>query len=209
VRRYIERGLEPRAYSPRQPRPTLLDPFTGYLRERVKAYPGLTGSRLLRELKERESAGGYAAVTNFLRDVRPRVHPGFEVRFETAPGEQGQMDFAQFKVVFTDEPTTPRIVWLFSMVLGYSRLIWCRFVMHQDLATVLRCHVAAFEAFGGAPRELLYDRMKAAVIGEGERDNGIIYNRALIDLARPDNYCGKILPCLVDILVIAVCPVIA
>jgi len=52
VRRYIERGLEPPAYGPRQPRPTLLDPFTGYLRERVKAYPALTGSRLLRELKE-------------------------------------------------------------------------------------------------------------------------------------------------------------
>ena len=30
----------------------MLDPFTAYLRERVKAYPGLTGARLLRELKE-------------------------------------------------------------------------------------------------------------------------------------------------------------
>ena len=85
--------------------------------------------------------------------------------------------------MFADEPTTPRIVWLFSMVLGFSRLIWARFVMHQDLPTVLRCHVAAFEALGGAPRELLYDRMKTAVIRDGERD-GIIYNRALIDLAR-------------------------
>ena len=85
--------------------------------------------------------------------------------------------------MFTDEPTTPRIVWLFSMVLGYSRLIWARFVMHQDLPTVLRCHVAAFEAIGGAPREMLYDRMKTAVIGDGEHD-GIVYNRALIDLAR-------------------------
>ena len=46
-----------------------------------------------------------------------------------------------------------RIVWLFSMVLGYSRLIWARFVMHQDLQSVLRCHIAALEAFGGAPRE--------------------------------------------------------
>ena len=53
VRRYIERGLEPPAYGPRQPRPMLLDPFSGYLRERVTAYPGLSGARLLRELKER------------------------------------------------------------------------------------------------------------------------------------------------------------
>jgi transposase len=183
VRRYIERGLEPPSYGPRRPRPTLLDPFTSYLRERVKAYPGLTASRLLRELKDLGYQGSYTAVTDLLRDVRPPAEPGFEVRFETAPGEQGQVDFAQFQVVFTDEPTTPRIVWLFSMVLGYSRLMWARFVVHQDLATVLRCHAAAFEAFGGAPRELLYDRMKTVVTGEGDR-GGIIYNRALIDLAR-------------------------
>jgi len=183
VRKYIERGLEAPAYGPRKPRATVIDPFASYLRERVKAYPGLTGSRLLRELRDRGYAGGYTAVTDFLRDVRPPANPGFEVRFETPPGEQAQVDFAQFHVVFTDEPMTPRIIWLFSMVLGHRRLIWARFVMHQNLPTVLRCHIAAFEAIGGAPREVLYDRMKTAVIGEGQTE-GIIYNRALIDLAR-------------------------
>jgi transposase len=183
VRRYIERGLEPPAYGPRRPRPTLLDSFAGYLRERVNTYPALTGTRLLRELRERGYRGGYTAVTDFLREVRPASDPRSEVRFETAPGEQGQVDFARFQVVFADAPTTSRVVWLFSMVLGYSRLVWARFVVHQDLATVLRCHVAAFEALGGAPRELLYDRMKTAVLGERD-PGGIVYNRALIDLAR-------------------------
>lgn len=84
---------------------------------------------------------------------------------------------------FTDEPTTPRIVWLFSLVLGFSRLIWARFVVHQDLPAVLRCHASALEALGGVPREILYDRMKTAVIGEGEA-GGIVYNRSLVDLAR-------------------------
>jgi len=92
-------------------------------------------------------------VTDFLRDVPPPAIQGFEVRFETPSGEQAQVDFAQLHVVFTDEPTTPRIVWLFSMVLGHSRLIWARFVMRQNLPAVLRCHVAAFEAIGGMPRE--------------------------------------------------------
>jgi hypothetical protein len=67
--------------------------------------------------------------------------------------------------VFTDEPGAKRIVWLFSMVLGYSRLIWAHFVVHQDMQSVLRCHISALEAIGGAPREILYDRMKTAVIG--------------------------------------------
>ena len=183
VRKYIQRGLEAPAYGPRKPRQTVIDPFTGYLRERVSAFPGLTGSRLFREIKEHGYAGGYTAVTDFLREIRPTPSSSFEVRFETAPGLQAQVDFAQFQVVFTDEPTTPRIVWLFSLVLGYSRLIWARFVLHQDLATVLRCHVAAFEALGGVPHEVLYDRMKTVVTGEAG-SGGIIYNRALIDLAR-------------------------
>jgi transposase len=183
VRKYIARGLEAPAYGPRLPRRTVIDPFAGYLRERVTAFPGLSGRRLFRELKDRGYEGGYTAVTDFLRDIRPASQPGYEVRFETAPGEQAQVDFAQFHVVFADEPMTPRIIWLFSMVLGYSRLIWARFVMHQDLPAVLRCHSAAFEAIGGVPREILYDRMKTAVTGEGDAD-GIVYNRSLIDLAR-------------------------
>lgn len=120
VRKYIERGLEAPVYGPRKPRATVIDPFASYLRERVKAYPGLTGSRLFRELRERGYKGGYTAVTDFLRDVRPPASQGFEVRFETPPGEPTQVDFAQFHVIFTDEPMTPRIVWLFSMVLGHS-----------------------------------------------------------------------------------------
>ena len=71
VRRYIERGLEPPRYGPRKPRPRLLDPFTTYQRERVTAWPGLTGSRLLRELRELGYTGGYTAVTDYLRDIRP------------------------------------------------------------------------------------------------------------------------------------------
>jgi transposase len=34
-------------------------------------------------------------VTDFLREVRPRPAAPFEVRFETPPGEQAQVDFAQ------------------------------------------------------------------------------------------------------------------
>ena len=182
VRRYIERGLEPPAYGPRKPRARRLTPFENYLRQRVVAYPGLTASRLLREIREQGYGGGYTAVTDFLRQARPPPATPFETRFETPPGDQAQVDFAEFQVIFTDEPDALRKVWLFSLVLGSSRLIWARFVAHQDLQTVLRCHMAAFAALGGVTREILYDRMKTAVIGED--DNGhIVYNRALIDFA--------------------------
>jgi transposase len=182
VRKCIARGLEPPVYGPRKPRKRLIDPFVPYLRERAVAYPGLTGRRLWREIRERGYDGGYTAVTDVLRHIRPAALPAFEVRFETPPGVQAQVDFAQFQLQFTDEPTITRIVWLFSFVLGFSRLTWARFVLHQDMQTVLRCHMAAFEAIGGVPNEILYDRMKTAVIGEA--GGSVVYNRALVDFAR-------------------------
>jgi transposase len=193
VRKYIQRGLELPAYGPRQPRPTMVTPFAPYLRERIAAFPELTGSRLLREIKELGYAGGYTAVKDFLRTIRPRALQAFEHRFETPPGKQAQVDFAYFRTVFTDQPGAERVVWLFSMVLGHSRMMWGRFVAHQDLQTVLRCHIAAFEALGGAPAEILYDRMKTAVLGEAD-DQGIAYNRKLLDLAAHYRFLPKACP---------------
>ena len=182
IRKYIARGLEPPAYKPRATGPSLIQPFEAYLRERTERFPELTGRRLWRELRELGFEGGYSTVTEFLRAVRPAPPTVFERRFETPPGKQGQADFAFFKTEFADEPGVERVVWLFSLVLGHSRMMWARFVARQDLATVLRCHVAAFEALGGAPEQVLYDRMKTAVLGEVD-ERGIVYNPKLLDLA--------------------------
>jgi transposase len=184
VRAYIAKGLEPPTYKKRAPSPNIVASHDPYLRERLAAYPALTARRLWRELKDRGFTGCYSVVRDRLRELRPPRTSGFEVRFETPPGEQAQVDFARFDIEFLDEPGVKRIVWLFSMVLGHSRFIWARFVLHQDMQSVLRCHMAAFAALGGVPREILYDRMKTAVIGE-DPDGLVIYNRALLDLARP------------------------
>ncbi|MEO0823146.1 MAG: IS21 family transposase [Pseudomonadota bacterium] len=181
VRRHLERGLEPPVYKPRPPKARIVAPYEAYLRDRIEAYPDLSGRRLLREIRDRGYAGGYTAVTDFLRQVRPKQRAPFERRFETPPGRQAQVDFAEFKVEFTDEPGIVRKVWLFSLVLGHSRWIWGRFCASQDLQTVLRCHIAAFAATGGATVEVLYDRMKTAVIGEDEA--GVVtFNPSLVAL---------------------------
>lgn len=190
VRKYIARGLEPPVYTPRPPRPLMIDGFASYLRERIAAFPDLSGRRLWREIRELGFPGGYSSVTGFLHDIRPAAGPGFEVRFETPPGRQAQVDFAHFRTEFTDDPGHMRIVWLFSMVLGHSRLIWARFVAHQDLQTVLRCHIAAFEALGGVPAEILYDRMRTAVSGE-DASGAVSFNTTLLELARHYSFLPK------------------
>jgi len=182
IRKYIARGVESPQYGPRAPRPRLMDPYEAYVRERLAAFPELSVPRLLREIRPLGYAGGRTMLADLVREVRPVVVPGFEVRFETEAGQQAQVDFAHFKLAFEREPEQLRVVWLFSLVLGHSRYLWARFCLHQDLQTLLRLHIEAFEHLGGVPREILYDRMKTAVLGEGE-DEHIIYNRSLLALA--------------------------
>src|ERR1700712_4495591 len=191
VRKYIAAGLEPPAYGPRQPRPTKVAPFQAFLRQRVAAYPELTVVRLHREIGELGYRGGQTAVKEFLREVRPRPAAGFEVRFETPPGRQAQVDFAHFRTVFTDEPGVERVIWLVSLVLGHSRMLWGRFVLHQDLQTLLRCHTAAFEALGGVPEQILYDRMRTVFHREDPDTNHIVYNRTLLAFASHYGYLPK------------------
>lgn len=96
----------------------------------LAAYPGLTAVRLWRELRERGYAGDYTAVKRAVRELRPEPVKPYEVRFETPPGVQGRSISPASRSV-RDEPGVTRIVWLFSLVLGFSRLIWARFVVHS------------------------------------------------------------------------------
>ena len=118
VRKYLERGIEAPVYGPRSVgRPSKLGPYLAFLGERITAFPDLTAVRLTREIREMGYAGAYTAVKRHLAAIRPDRGPKpYEVRFETLPGVQAQVDFARFVANFTDEPDTSRIVWLFSLV---------------------------------------------------------------------------------------------
>ncbi|MET1085381.1 MAG: IS21 family transposase [Burkholderiales bacterium] len=184
VRKYIRQGVSVPSYKARAARARVMDPYLCYVNERIKAFPELTASRLLRETRELGYGGGRTSLADVVREVRPRL-PSFELRFETPPGRQAQVDFAHFEVEFENAPGKPQIVWLFSLVLGHSRYLWARYVMHQDLVSVLRCHMAAFADLGGVPAEILYDRMKTAVLGEAQEEpQHIVYNPKLVALAK-------------------------
>ena len=158
-----------------------LDPHRAYLYERVQQYPELSAKRLQREIQGLGYQGGYSILCDYLRTIRPLSEVEFEVRFETAPGQQGQADFACFFAQFMDEPGITRRLWLYTTVLGYSRRLWGCFCHSQDMQTVMRMHIRCFEAFGGAPQQMLYDRMKTAVIDE-DPPGQVNYNTNLLSL---------------------------
>lgn len=82
------------------------------------------------------------------------------VRFETPPGQQMQADFT------TIRRGRDRLL-AFVATLGLSRATFVRFSRSELFADWRDGLVAAFDYFGGVPREVLFDNTKTVII---ERD---------------------------------------
>jgi hypothetical protein len=83
------------------------------------------------------------------------------MRFETVPGEQAQVDWGSVK--YTTPDGKSHRLWVFVMVLGWSRMIYIEFVRRADVATFIRCHLNAFQELG-IPMRCLYDNAKTVVL---------------------------------------------
>lgn len=169
IQRWIAAGgldRDPRTlrYGPRAARPTQLDPYKPLIQERLATYPELTAVRLFDEVRAAGYPGSLTQLKAFVRRVRPRPEPVPVVRFETPPGLQAQVDFAEVRL-----PWGKRYALL--VVLGYSRLLWLQFYPGQTMAILMRGLETAFAYFGGVPHELLFDQLKAVIL-EDRRPQG-------------------------------------
>lgn len=162
----LDRELDngPVHYRARPPVLCKIDPYRELIQARLAEYPRLSATRLFDEIRAAGYAGGYSQVKHYVRIARPGPPIDPVVRFETPPGLQAQVDFAEFRL-----PWGKRFALL--VVLGYSRLIWLQFYPRQTLAVLMRALEEAFAAFGGVPAELLFDQMKAVIIDD-QRESG-------------------------------------
>jgi transposase len=151
-----DRETTPVRYGPRRPVPTKLDADKAIIESRLAAYLALSAGRLLAEIRAGGYDGSYTQLKAWVRQIRPTPPPEPVIRFETPAGRQAQVDFARFTF-----PWGVRYALL--VVLGYSRLLWCRFYLRQDMRTLIEGLEEAFRSFGGVPQELLFDQMKAVI----------------------------------------------
>lgn len=123
---------------------------------------GIEMMAIWERLKERGYQGSYSAIRRFVRTLEPR-EPEAYGRLETAPGEEAQVDFGYAGRMFDPQSGQLRKAWAFVMVLGFSRHQYVEFVWDQSVATWLVLHRHAFEFFGGVPKRVVLDNLKAAI----------------------------------------------
>jgi transposase len=161
----LDRDLSPAVPRTRVQRPAKLDPYKPIIDTRLATYPELSAVRLFSEVQAAGYLGGITQLRDYVQQVRPRVEPDPVVRFETPPGLQAQVDFADFQF-----PWGKRHALL--VVLGHSRLLWLTFYPRQTMRTLMTGLETAFTSFGGVPRELLFDQLKAVIIEDRRPDDG-------------------------------------
>jgi transposase len=172
VRKYINSQIPP-APQNRSKKPSKLDDYKGYIVQRLQEYP-LSASRIYREILELGFTGKYTIVKTFVREVRPKVGVPAIYRFETKPGIQAQVDWAECG--YLDIDGQRRKLYCFTMVLGYSRMRYAEFTIRIDVHTLIQCHLNAFQYFGGHTQEILYDNMKQVVLKRAPKSSDSSWN---------------------------------
>jgi transposase len=125
---------------------------------------GLSAIRIHQDLvADHAFTGRYNTVKRFVHALSEAAPLPFR-RIETAAGEEVQVDFGQGAPVI--DPTTGkrRRPHLFRAALSFSRKGYSEVVWRQDTETFLRCLENAFRHFGGVPKTVIPDNLKAAVL---------------------------------------------
>jgi transposase len=146
----------------RRRRPSKLDSHLPFITRTLQDYPSLTASRLYEMARQRGYQGSPHHFRHLIALYRPRPAAEAYLRLRTSPGEQSQVDWAHFGKLRFGQAERPLMA--FVMVLSWSRAIFLRFFLGSCMENFLRGHEAAFQAWTGCSRVVLYDNLRSAVL---------------------------------------------
>src|SRR6202790_1990031 len=182
VRRVLAQAELPRVGPPS--RPSKIDAYLPFIRQTLESFPTLTASRLYVTAYGRGYRGSPDHFRHLIACHRPRPKAEAYLRLRCLPGEQAQVDWGHFGHLEIGRARRPLMA--FIMVLSHSRQIFLRFFLDARMDNFLRGHVAAFTAWSGVPRVLLYDNLKSAVLER--RGDAIRFHPTLLGFAGQYRY---------------------
>jgi len=163
----------PRHYQQRAEPTELTESQLVHVQRRLVVCPNLRGTDLHAELRSQYGYdGSYPAFQRRLRLLRPAQVIDPEVRFETDPGEQTQVDWADLGVF----PLGRESVELYAMaaILGSSRAPAFRFATDKTRPTSFERLLRCLEDLGGASKEILTDRDPVFCVGSTSDGRAIL-----------------------------------
>ena len=179
----LEKGIETPEYRTRE---TLIDDFRNKVLELLEK--DLSAVRIHEELLLDGFKGSYSTVRRYIAKLKRKEN--IFIRIHTEPGEEAQVDFG-YLGMSPDDSSKNRKTWIFNMRLSYSRLDYYERVYDQKVETFVRCHINAFEFFGGVPEYVKIDNLKAAILEASFYEP--IYQQTYKDFSKYYNF--KPLPC--------------
>jgi transposase len=188
VKKYIRHKEIESRYSPRPKKPTKLCCYKNYIKERIKsaAPEWIPASVIFREIQERGYLGKPTMLREYLFLLKPKNLEQKIIRYETPPGLQLQVDWAEIR------KGKDRLC-AFVASLGYSRFTYVEFVKDEKIDSLLHCLQNCFDYIGGVPGEILFDNMKTVVIQRnayGESKH--MFHKKLWDFAKHYNFIPRL-----------------
>jgi len=136
------------------------DPYKDYILAKMEK--GLTIKRIYQDLiREYGISGTYSGVRHYVQKHRPPKQDVFMV-LHSLPGEEAQVDFGFIGRL--NAGGKPRKAWVFIMTLSYSRYMYAKITLDQNVKTFIACHAGAFQYFKGVPQIIKIDNLKAGII---------------------------------------------
>ncbi|WP_434087767.1 IS21 family transposase [Caloranaerobacter azorensis] len=186
--RNVLKGIENGEEIKRKPVPSILDPYKEIINTKINQE--LSAKRIFQDIaSEYGYTGSYDTVKKYVR-VYKQSHTKVYMVNNTLPGEEAQVDFGYIGKI--PAPTgNLKKAWVFCMVLSYSRLMYCEIVFNQEVKTFIKCHENAFRYFGGIPKIVKIDNLKAAILEANFYES--VYQREYQEFSK--HYGFSSIPC--------------
>ena len=140
---------------------SLCEPYRPLIEQKVEA--GLSAQRIYQDLiAEHGFNGGYESVKRMVRKFGVDTHLPFR-RMECEPGAEAQADFGSGGPVGSAEGERRR-THVLRLILSFSRKGYSEAFFRQTTDNLLACWENAFWSWGGVPKTLVIDNLKAAVL---------------------------------------------
>jgi transposase len=140
--------------------PSRCEPWRAIIAQKLEA--GFSAQRIYQDLAgEHGYPGSYHSVRRMVGKLSSN-RPLPWRRMECEPGAEGQVDFGRGAPVIASDGKR-KATWVFRIVLSYSRKGYSEAVHRQSTDDFLRSLENAFAHFGGVPRTLVIDNLRAAV----------------------------------------------